>query len=459
MTGLFADEIMNFLIKSPRLEHDIFRFGKISEHDLRNMWAQFPDRFKRQYINKKIGDHPKRPCMMSRHIHEVAEISDQNLCEGKEGVSMETLIDAWLCGKHRPLRYMIDETTFEECFFWYDAQQRDRLREPWVTWEPPEQTLRIVIVVNAILRGDSEALQRFIDDGADLQEESTRFGLIPLQVASSRGNADITKVLVENNCSMEFRFFFYTTFHATDVLCDAVRNDNIEALEVWIDHIKSTCNSIVRRIRPVIQSAARAGKVDSARLLLRIFESEPIIVDLAYFCLIQGIKTGQAQIVNFVMSKYGGYKGVKHNSRDKGPLLTALQDCPGGSPRGSVLTILLNHGFDPNVRQFPSSRLPLQIAVEKADLDSALILLQYGAIISRTVLPSLLLSSNPGGSNFVTNFLNIHVNEYCLWKGRKCILRKDQSKLAHVEDVFLQLGYREEDMADQSSDFYMDVYG
>lgn len=457
-TAFFAREIMNSLIKSPRLENDGFLFGRVDEFLLRRRWIRFPDNFKRQYLHWKIKNHAKQPCMMSHHILEILDISNKNINEGGRGVSLDALVDAWLCGFHRPLRNMIDSAQYENCFVWYEAQQRDRRRGPWVIWEPPEQTLQIVLAVDAILRGDGAKLQCFLDEGLDMQEESTRFGVIPLQIASSRGDSNIIQVLVKNNSPMDFRYFFFPTFRrSTDALCDAARTGNVEALNVWLQEIRLRGQNSTSRLHSALTTAIKAGNVRSVDFLLRSCRQDPAEPgSTPAFCthcyLIDSIRAGQVEVVEFLVSTYGLGEGTKPGDA----LSAALKSCPAGPAKDYILRAILNHGADPNMRLL--SQLPLEMAANKRDVGPASILLEHGAVMPRALLPSMLLSSAPGASSFVRTIFNTQVGNDFTWKGRKSTLRRDKQAVTNLEEVLIQLGCDKGTVRRDSTEYYILVY-
>lgn len=319
-----------------------------------------------------------------------------------------------------------------------------------------ERTLQVALAANAIVRDDCDASQALLDQGINLCELSVRFGLVPLNVAGKQGSPKIIKVLVKNGCGLRKFPYASELYQMPGVLALAARSGNTDELKVWIDCLKRRGESFSETMGRAIRSAVGVGRIDVVQFLQKECEGEFNQAALSFTLLTHAVGSGRLDATEYLLHYYGGFdRAMQRNPRHKGPLYAALHQCPLKTWL-PMLSLFLSYGADPNAKHPSLSRTPLAAAIKKGDFESATLLVEYGATIHQ--LPSMLLSPPLGNASFVGLSLEAQVNKSLRWKQRKYVVRKNGKVTEQIEKILVELGWDEEEVKSEHTDYYVLQY-
>ncbi|KAJ5689394.1 hypothetical protein N7462_003786 [Penicillium macrosclerotiorum] len=402
----FAEEIMNCLLHSPRLESVGFGFELEQDarfaydagrgHSNENWWFKFPKRYKYQYLRQKVQQHPVNRCIFSTFAHGVLEVPHKVRTAEEKQILISKIIDAWLCGKWYCVRSVLDSQRYEQYIAKYE---RDRGMPPEYErkyWEPFERTLCIVLATSAVIRGDCTELQKLLDEYDEprkvmgqvrhdtiLTWKSDRFGSIcPLDIAAKRGSVDVTKLLIANDCPLSYSRKYWN-WRGTDVVYVAARAGNREGLKVWMQHLKE--HALKGQVYAAVRGALRIGKMDIVNFMEEEYGQEFDKREMLFEIFIEGITSGRLDIVHESLERGGFDVGMKTEQCPHGALFTALANS-WLAQRQAIVKLLLASGADPNEVHSTTKQLPLHIAVKQGDVGLAQLLVEHGADIQAASL-------------------------------------------------------------------------
>ncbi|KUM64895.1 hypothetical protein ACN42_g2199 [Penicillium freii] len=323
----FEHELTKLIIKSPRFEVESLRFERVFQwHEQARqearMWNTLPIRLKHLYLYRKVQIHSRSPSRFSSLVQDILDVPNERT-SAETDTLINKLIDAWMCSKFRPMRPFVDPTDDRSQMEWV-------INDPqggFVELEPLQETLNLALATSAIKRNDCAELRTLLSKGANLAQESMRFGIMPLAEAAYSGS----------------------------------KEGNKQALKVWIDHLKKSARSISKYL-DLRETAALASmetmefiddeygdELDRSRLRGEMFRAAIYSKDLAKMQRI--LDRGGVNL-----NRLEGHTGVSP--------LWALLDIPQSDNANEIsrqrenvtqaVELLLRNGADPNGYPSPS---------------------------------------------------------------------------------------------------------
>ncbi|KAF9890800.1 hypothetical protein FE257_005370 [Aspergillus nanangensis] len=453
-----VNKIMAFLSTSPRLETDGMgcdqkKYGSITQYHNNNNpdvpgWDAFPHQLKVRFLRHKLHPHSEGWrrndcigfCYMFRvilydlkhkrgiHTPEEEEALAEKLIHGVAAVSLRP--HGALC----PEELYAARTMMMKCGYecLVPGSKGGRSRQ-WVS-----QAYEVLLACGACHRGDATELEDLIREGLGQAMYTSQWGLMVLEVGVRTGNADINRVL-KRNSPMTFTYDGQTI----DVLSLASRYDNIEALEVWIEHMKYRSMSNARaRMDVAIRSMARIGKTDMVEVL--IGEYGRFEQELVYNALVEAVETGHQDTVQRLLGREDFDPNITTAEFPKGPLFAAVCSCKPKKKRPLMARMLLSQGVDPRKPYPGMAKTPLQRALEKEDIETAAVLVEYGADLTTKSLPKgskgkklppvLFMAAELDDGALIQLLVEKGVDRTFKWKGKVYTLRQEDLPIESAFD-------------------------
>ncbi|KAK1146330.1 hypothetical protein N8T08_003117 [Aspergillus melleus] len=296
-----------------------------------------------------------------------------------------------------------------------------------------DQTCEVLLACGAIQDGDARELEYLIREGLGRAMYSSQWGLMVLELGVRIGNAEINEVL-KRNSPMTFTY----NGHATDVLSIAARHSNIEALEVWIGHMKYRSSSNARlRMDVAIRAMARAGKADMVEFL--VDEYGNFEQELVYNALVEAVENGHQDTVQRLLGREGFDPNITTAEFPKGALFSAVCKCKPMTKRSLIVKMLLGQGVDPRKPYPGMTKTPLQRALEKEDAETAAVLVEYGADITtkslprgskgRKLPPIFFMAAELEDVDLIHLLVEKGVNRTFKWEGKRYTLRQEDNPI------------------------------
>ncbi|KAJ5381558.1 uncharacterized protein N7496_003986 [Penicillium cataractarum] len=434
-TGLFAHEIMTLLLQSPRLEDDGFGFADESRHAGRKpykiWWTQFPMHYKRQYLHKKVQQHPINQCKFTTAIHECLAIPHAPRTKEEEHILIDRLIDAWLCGRYVPFRRVYDHRCFH------------RPPTPWESdWyarplESAELTMSIALAVSAIIKGDCEEIQKLIDTHDDpeygplafLWDRSERFGgIYPVEIAGLKGSTEVIRLLIANDHNSQF----VNRSGRAGIFELASKMGHMSAVKGWIEHFKNTNEDLATRLNSAVMTAVRIRRRDIVEFIEKEsgiqFDKSEVMFDM----FMEGIVRTRMSQVQYYLN-WGGFDINMETTRFRyGPVNGAIYGARGPLDL-KLVAFLLEKGADPNKFNPTAKLTPLQIAVQTKNVALARLLIERGADVGASLLfqkkksriPLLQVAVEGRSVPMVRLLLENGLDRKYVYKGRKVEVKGD----------------------------------
>jgi ankyrin repeat protein len=442
---------MAVLMESHRLEDDGFGFAYDDRFTYdRNRgdynetwWLKFPVRYKRQYLRRKIQQHPERRCIFGTFVQGVLDLPHDPRTVEEENAFIKKLIDAWLCGKFICVRDVLNYRCYHKYLDWYRDMHRHPPEFITVYWEDFKDTLPIALATSAIRNGDCDELQavfdRYISNYMQpvasgdrhrtfLERQSTRFGgICPLDVAAKRGSGDIIKVLLKNRCGILYSSLNFTT----NALSVAARAGNKEALKVWIDHMKSTNSNLAVELRAAVNSVTKVGKFEMIKFIEQECGFEFDNSELLFDSFIDAILSGQLDLVQKCLDQGGFDINKRTQRRPHGALFAAISTTTKQTL--PITTLLLTNGVNPNDVHRRTHLTPVQTAVKMQNLELTKLLIEHGADVhapifdprKKTKMPLLHVAVQNMRTTMVRILLAQGLEREYTWKGKKYEVKGD----------------------------------
>ncbi|OKL56165.1 hypothetical protein UA08_08583 [Talaromyces atroroseus] len=447
LNAFCAKEVMAVLIESQRLEDDGFGFAYEDRHEYdpcrrdynEKWWLRFPARYKRQYLHRKMQEHPARRCVFSTFVQGVLDVPHEPRTVEQETLLTDKLIDAWLCGKFVRVRDVLDPSRYESYQEWYYEMHHDRPGFITAHWEDFDKTLPIALAASAIRNGNCVELQAVIDRYSEelrkephsinfLERQSDRLGgVCPLDVAAKYGSGDIIKVLLRNQCGISyFSYAFYTS-----ALSVAARSGNKEALKVWIDHMKNINNDITIELRRAVNNATKIGKFDMVKFIEEECGFQFDNREVLYDSFVDAIQSRKLDVVQKFLDRGGFDINMKTRRRPNGALFAAISRTR--SPNLSIVSLLLANGVDLNDVHGRTHLTPLQTAVKMQHFELTKLLIEHGANAhtpiydphKKTMMPLLHVAIQNRSTPMVRLLLAQGLEREYTWKGKKHEVKGD----------------------------------
>ncbi|KAJ6007393.1 hypothetical protein N7540_011369 [Penicillium herquei] len=403
VSQFFADEILVLLTKDiTRLENEVLGFKyppyrRGVGYDAK-WWGQLPLDFKRNYLHHKLHLHAESPCEFSYHIHEILDVPHERITAEETDILVNKVMDAFLCATISDVRELFDpKRLYPDKIKYYTQAGWNMLPR---RWEPAEKTLKMALATSAIIRGDASELELIHSQGDfELNSWSTRLCFHPIGAAARRGNENIIKVLTDHSWGLNQKHVISAcqNSESANAASIAARHGNLEPMKYWLKNMKNyqIPGFVHLFLERAIWGAIETGNIEYVIYLLGLRDSVQLESPRPLFdFFIDAIKAGYPTIVKYFLDlKRFDING--HTSYcPKGSLFTALQDTPLDK-RLPVLNLLLEYGALPDgtPASSPIPRTPFQAAIKCGDIESAALLVRFGANIHAKAI-----SSSPGKS-------------------------------------------------------------
>lgn len=315
-------------------------------------------------------------------------------------------------------------------------------------WEPLDTTFDILMVCSAIRRGDADELEVLLQQGQDLTRYSSRFHLMPLDIAAKRGSGDVVRVLLIYKCPLTFRF----RHRDTDVLSVAARSGNKDGLDAWIGAMpKRLSHGVGYELGAAVRSVARIGNIDMVQFLLDRCDRHQ--QELRYNALIEAVEHGQDTTVEWLLDRGGFDPNIPTKEFPTHPVPAAVRCCEPGTRRPAIVKTLLEHGADPNGIYPGTTRTPLQKAMEMDYRETATLLVEHGADLNpwshpaskdQRQAPILLLAARQRNHPLIKLLLDRGVDPVFHWRGKRYRVQLAHKQIEQVGRLFEDLGLQTE---------------
>ncbi|KAJ5906776.1 uncharacterized protein N7473_003692 [Penicillium subrubescens] len=296
--------------------------------------------------------------------------------------------------------------------------------------------MTIALTASAIIKGDCEELQRTIDAYDDpkydplgfLWEKSVRFGGIrPLSIAGLKGSTEAFRLLIANESKSRFRIRAYQD----SVFNSAAKKGNTGTLKAWIEYSKSKDEDLPARVLGAVIHAVRTRRPDVAECIEKEcgfqFDKSGVIFDMFMESVIK-MRFSQVQL----SLKRGGFDINMETDRFRyGPLHGAIW-ASKETPDLQLVTLLLEHGADPNKFNPMASLTPLQVAVKSGNVALAKLLIEHGADISdsrlfqtgKSRIPLIHVAVENRSAPMIRLLLENGLDTEYLYRGRRIEIRE-----------------------------------
>lgn len=410
----FDRAITKLIVRSPRFEVESLwfepGFGE-QEQDRQEarMWNTLPIRLKHLYLYRKLQVHDRAPSMFSVFVHEILNLPNERTSADETDAFTNKLIDAWMCGKFRPMRPFVDLTDSRSQMEWtiYGPQGG------FVEWESLEETRNLALATSAIKRNDCAELRTLLHQGVNLEQESYRFGIMPLAEAAYCGSKEVTDIIVANNYSVIFGGApgLHPPTNALDI---HIQSGNKEALRVWIEHLKNPAHNIFEHLdlRETVAYASMemvefiddeyGDKLDRPRLRGELFRAAIYSKDVAKMA--RSLDRGGVNI-----NRLEGRIGIA-------PLWAVLDDIPQSDDPTEInrhrenvaqaVELLLRNGADPKGGvDSMGMNTPFARAVATGNVDAATMIFESGAMVNPDhMIPILMYNSLADWTDLLRRF-------------------------------------------------------
>ncbi|KAJ6190495.1 hypothetical protein N7519_000516 [Penicillium mononematosum] len=451
----FASEVEAFLLGRVKFCDAVTPSTTNAEPEIRQIrWKDLPYDMKRVYLRRKLQIHGYSQCGWSSLVHRILDLPHQ----GTE-TRINQLIDGYLCGGYTGYRKLLDPAL-------YAAKQNEPVsaRRIKAMYWPPEElqmTSKYAIAASAIQRGDCIQLQRLLDQGIHIAGYSDRLALVPLDVAAKKGSKATIELLLAHGCPMTYRSHkdrHNSMFDETRVTDTMAESGNDIGLKVWIEYLVKEGPMYPKLLKRTMVRGVVGGHVEVLKLVQEKYEALYGNPGWGPHMLDQAIRSGSLDAIKYLFHRGEVDAHTRTSPSDRRPLLKLLHECPI-QKRPDIVRFLLENGAHPNGNNPPKKRTPFEVAVKEEDFESASILLKYGAAVNFKRMMPLLLKSSEQTCAALTQLLwpgdSRRVYE---WGGKLYALCREAKMINNVEDVFLELGWSEQDVKGLGIDHFIDVW-
>ena len=226
----------------------------------------------------------------------------------------------------------------------------------------------MVLLHEAVSQNSIQEVQRLIDSGIDVNEETLNFEGTALHIAAYKGYERIARVLILNGANIEAkRDSGLTPLHL------ATQQKNFNIIKLLLGH-KAKINETSNKLETALHIAAREGYDDLAEFLIFHGAETDIKNKDGYTPLHFAMK--YPKIVNLLL-KHGAKLDETTNCQDTVLHLAVLNGCEG------VAEILLSRNASVNAKDI-NGFTPLHLASKENKINIVSLLLQNGAKINET---------------------------------------------------------------------------
>ncbi|KAJ5821824.1 uncharacterized protein N7525_011108 [Penicillium rubens] len=447
----FASEVEAFLLERVELRDGAIPSTANAEPKIR--WEDLPYRMKRVYLHRKIQIHDYSQCGWSSLVHGILDLPHQ-----RTETLINQLIDAYLCGEFSGCRKLLDPDL-------YTAEKNNlvsaRRTMTSIHWplEGFKTTLEYALAASAIQRGDCIQLQTLLDRGIDITGHSDRLALVPLDVAAKKGSKATIELLVAHGCPMKYRsyktrHYYFDKTKVTDMMA---QSGNDIGLKVWIDRLVKDGPMHPKLLKRTMVRGVLGGHVEVLKLVQEKFEALYGNPGWDAHMLDHAIRYGSLDPIKYLFRRGEVDAHTRTSPSDRMPLLKLLCGRPIQN-RPDIVRFLLENGADPNGNDPPKKKTPLEVAVKAKDFESASILLKYGAAVDFKWIMPLLLISQTSAALAQLLWPGRHSRRVYKTRGKSYTLCREAKIINNVGNVFLELGWSEQDVKGLGIDHFIDVF-
>ncbi|CAG7967846.1 unnamed protein product [Penicillium nalgiovense] len=453
----FASEVEAFLMECVELRDAVTPSTANAEPKIR--WEDLPYRMKRVYLHRNLQIHNHSECGWSNLVQGILDLPHQRTTEETETL-INQLIDAYLCGEFSGCRKLLDPHL-------YTAEKNELLsaRRTKKFYWPPEEfktTLQYALTASAIQRGECIQLQTLLDQGIHITGHSDRLALVPLDIAARKGSEATIELLLANGCPMKYHSYkarHNSRFDATKVTDMMAVSGNDIGLKVWIDRLIKDGPMYPKLLKRTMVWGVVGGHVEVLKLVQEKFEALYGDPKWGAHMLDQAIRHGSLDAIKYLFRRGEVDAHTRTSLSDRRPLLKLLCECPIRR-RPDIVRFLLENGADPNGNDPPKKNTPLEVAVKGKDFEPAAILLKHGAAVNFKRMIPLLLNNSEQTCAALAQLLWPGADSRRVYKsrGKSYTLCREAKIINNVEDVFLELGWSEQDVKGLGIGHFIDVY-
>ncbi|KAL3464840.1 hypothetical protein BJX64DRAFT_286027 [Aspergillus heterothallicus] len=472
---IFSNELEPLIPYSPHLEDNDLVYRR---------WPDFP--YKGAFAQAKVDHHETAPCFFSTVVHDVLahqSVATMPLKDNTELIA--ALIDTALFSSRRSTNRPSDlfhqspqarfQKMHDEKRTAFITQSRDAVRS--TAYEPLENTIFTARATRAIIRDDTTELNRLLErDGGtiSLASGSYRLEVSALEVAAKIGSADIISLLIDYQYPLELVLPTEPDFgYVTNAVRFAASKDNLAALKCWLEgpSYDFTYDGIHTSTRKEAWGALYSitHRIDRLEVLAPVYGA-----GIFPRILCNAIRYGLLETVKWCLAR-GDAHVFKSGPRQKAPLWLAVHDCYPTASRYEILKVLLQFGFDPNERRagVNNYRTLLHAAMKEYADKLLRLLVEYGADVNanahgrhplpdgqykdKNKSPFALALEVPQDPDTVSLLLANGARRRWWWKGREYVYGDDETVIEHIEGVFRDLGFEEEEVTEWKIEHYVAV--
>ncbi|KAL4940420.1 ankyrin repeat-containing domain protein [Aspergillus oleicola] len=481
VNSLFADELLPLYLAR-------LGYASIDELALRRWW-KFP--CKRDFIERRIKEHDRTPCVFSTWVHDILAIpSNRDLALTETDRIVAQVVDTIIYSQRSPSLLFDPKlpTQITHYYTYGDGPQN-------MHFESHEDSFFTTQLCSAIIHNDVVEVTRLLDYPCDrnpsaldlITTGSRRLCVAPMDVALKVGTKEIIRLLICRGVRLDSTSGTNYYYSGCSFLSIAATHGNIGAAEALLEALTSRTASITEleegsginadSITGVLRSAIRAGQLQAAELLENYIDpsdegfQEMLETDFFPMLLTQAIESGRLEFVNWCLDR--PYARVFSSERQqlygrlphKGPLWVAIHDCPAEA-RPAIVKQLLEYGFAPNDPRPGMNQTLLQCAVERDDLEVARLLVQHEVDVNvcgtgirgdRHKPPLASAVEGSKANDMVRLLLDAGARKTWRWRGKEYVLSTNEKAIWHIEAILSELGFEDQVVGEEYTGFYIVV--
>ncbi|KAL3470799.1 ankyrin repeat-containing domain protein [Aspergillus californicus] len=387
VNSTFATEIFNNILTHNRLDVDwLSAFNSNYRQRRKKPRCSFPERLKRKFLYQriKLSTQPRRPCDLTRIMHEYLESEQMVQRAQYRNIDTETqiqeFVDVLVGAANGPLVTVYLDTDLDSprSKDWHTLQAHRARQEVW-----------FMLIFSAIMRDDPGDVKLLMEDAFQgLMDWSRLFLTCPFRVIAEEGSPAVLNILFQYGDWPDVWSVSWRTSRIERTLKFAIEAGNFPVVDLWLDECPTPRGS--RTFPPVAYAVAfvelaRAGEVKRLRYLNEQwahYTAPALDPTIRLKAFIEAIKASQVDTAEFLADQRTFDINSTAPGYTHGPLFPALHDCKP-AVRLAMVQMLLSAGADPN-RTYPGVRgTPLQAALKQQDPEQeyalADLLLENGA--------------------------------------------------------------------------------
>lgn len=293
------------------------------------------------------------------------------------------------------------------------------------------------------------------------------FGVDPIRKGIVNGSKEILERLFASrygkslNYGLLGRWKYYTR--------RMVKKGNTDRLKAWIEYLQMTERRSPRFLNPAITEAMAYGVPEILGFIQDEWEAVFTGVSLVPHMFKQAVDTGSLETIKYLYTSGRLDLNMRTSSAywPHGPLRLVIQHAPR-SIRLEILRYLLQQGANPNGPNW-TKYTPFEDAVVGRDVESAEILLQYGATFEIGCVKKALWHKFRAPRWWMNN-LPCDAMVQLLWPngedvspykkgGKSYVVSRDSKTIDNIEKVFLGLRWSHDEVQGMQWNYFIDVVG